>query len=711
MLRVIFLGLITTTIWLPAKTAVFDFSYIEPMTVSISKNSPPRAILEDELLAPLKIMPQFRPQLKPGQVRLVAGESSKEIVISSLVKERSRVQEALQKSQEPQPMENHIEVAREVKNLETEPLRLTAQEVQTASLDSSQKNHNEQIPDFGEAFKNTTRVKEKSETESSETRKPDDLLIDTEVVRNHFPENPMKPQGQIALNNPSPSIPVDPSHVQDPNLLADARNASSRLNAKAVQQALVSGHIELSNGLGFTSDSTLEVFHDIAGQQVAAGQVSIAEGTYQILIQNVREGQLVAELRDQDGFLLGRDVVEVEELLRDATLFKQEKALVLVPVNSGLEGKTKSVYSNNDKGEADVVVTLPGLTLSARTAKTGEFAQSSLLHDSEVIIQTKRAGYWGTVLMTDNSKKMQVPLYPNNMIRALAELIDAGSDYADYGIVYGKVEINGRASEGATVEMEDETVIGPIYFNALQLPDTNLEATSSNGLFAFLKVEPGLHLVRAKKDEKNLPSKTVLTDAGSVTPVAIEITGRKKARALVYDALTGQMLPSRIEFMGADRSVLAPEGVVGVKYHSGSDLMFMEAEVESQGSYFTARQTLSRTVNHINFPMVRHEWLDDFANKARINRIPDTGVIVGFVKGAEFEVMLPESLIGSELLYFDHLGQYSGKISGPRDGGFVILNANQGIHTIGISAAKQKGFASKLIFSDTRAVNLINYKF
>ena len=108
--------------------------------------------------------------------------------------------------------------------------------------------------------------------------------------------------------------------------------------------------------------------------------------------------------------------------------------------------------------------------------------------------------------------------------------------------------------------------------------------------------------------------------------------------------------------------------------------------------------------------MVRRAFVDDILNAARINRIPQTGMVIGFVRGADYKVLTPEG-VAAEIVYFDSQGQVVGSEVGAKNGGFILLNLNPGIQTIAIAPEGKKALALKVIYADPSRTSLINYKF
>src|SRR6185312_12819491 len=88
-------------------------------------------------------------------------------------------------------------------------------------------------------------------------------------------------------------------------------------------------------------------------------------------------------------------------------------------------------------------------------------------------------------------------------------------------IVWGRLTQDGQAAAGAQVEMAGE--YKPIYFNDMYLPDPNMNATGSNGLFAFVKVPRGTQALRVSTGGHMYPAQVFPTENQQVSYVELEI--------------------------------------------------------------------------------------------------------------------------------------------------------------------------------------------
>lgn len=729
--KVVLYGLLSSSFWFPAKTESFNFVHIEDgLTISISKNSPPRAIIEDEYIQPIALAQTKTIIPKAGEILLQAGLKEFKPDISKQERELSRIARALQKVENQSTI---VPIQPEIKLAEVETHNIIQKVVELKGLSLSSKEavrvviNEERVgatkgdvaPGFGEAFKVNTKIIDSSKEEDRGSEAiPEEELADLPIAHTlpklpateHKKSAQTSPQVKYVVSNSKKSeaeeSPTNIAQTESAHMLASRKK---EIKDKKIVQALVQGRIELADGLALIDGARLEVFHEVLGAPLERGEVFLQEGKYEIFIQDLSEGTLVAEVRDADDFLLGRANISIDEIELSAaeTLGQKTVHITVRPVSNSVEGKVYSQYAPT-KGEKNALVTLSGVPQQIKTNHKGEFTQTKVLHDSQVLVSASKTGHWGTVLLADNAQEISVGLYPEKMIQALAELAKADTGYEKGGIIWGRVESNGKPVEGASIEGSLTTAIGPIYFNSLQLPDVDLKATSANGLFAYIDVDPGMQIIRAVKNEKEFPTKVVFAEARAVSQVNIESSAHKKARVAIYDAFASAALKSELRFSGTENVAHAEEGLLKVKYNSGRDLLFLEAEADYD--YLPVRQVFNRDVSFINFPMVKRAWLEEKLNTARINRIPRTAIAIGFIQGYDFDIITPDG-VPVDVIYFNQAGQSIGSEGGVAGGGFVIANIPAGLQSLGIVPKNKNAVATRVFFADPAQVSLINYRF
>src|SRR5690606_18871488 len=138
-----------------------------------------------------------------------------------------------------------------------------------------------------------------------------------------------------------------------------------------------------------------------------------------------------------------------------------------------------------------------------------------------------------------------IPIFPKSMIKAMKEIVSEqrmiNLNDPTMPIIWGQAKVDGKTVSGVSVEIESAPSIEPIYFNEWMLPDINLKATSSNGLYAFIGVPEGLHAVLGRRGEQYFSHQNVVVQRGAVAIGDLESAHRAELAPLrIYDAFTGE---------------------------------------------------------------------------------------------------------------------------------------------------------------------------
>ena len=134
--------------------------------------------------------------------------------------------------------------------------------------------------------------------------------------------------------------------------------------------------------------------------------------------------------------------------------------------------------------------------------------------------------------------------------------------------------------------------VGPIYFNDFRIPDKSLKNTSSNGLFAFIKVKPGLHIVMSQLDSRALPSVVVSSNSGAVSYAEINMKTLQLA-GQVYDPVFKQKLSASISAVGTSMSTQTnAKGDFQMKVPSTDAVIFVDANPGP--GFFVTREAIPR---------------------------------------------------------------------------------------------------------------------
>lgn len=676
----------------PIRTSHIEFAHIDAgLTITAEESSPSIALLEDERIPILKVV---RTDQSHAKSMLLVGEKDMTRDVESLLTaKRGEIRLKIEST----------EVAQNT------PILLASSIVQYPSTHTAQPEASvseikpattgEKVPAFGEAFRANTVPKGPGSDQVPPSN--DDVLIDT-MTASRTPVISFRKLANANTNQKSPWFKQVIENGEAPaakdNL--QAVHSVKSYEGESAKNEVLNGLVELTKGLAVTDRHKLKVSLAFASHEIEQATVDLSTGTYSIKRPQDDSGMLVAELVDPHGRLIGKGESHISEVLKDPT-----RRLYVTPIFGALFGSLNDVYQKPTPG-ADIRFT--NTDVRTKSDKAGKYKFESVMADSQVILSTSKEGYWGSRLVAETASPLDINLFPNRMIEALHELVGVEVDI-NKGIIWGKVESGGRPTAGATVEMSDANSIGPIYFNQLMLPDKNLKQTSANGLFAYLKVYPGVHAIKTINMGREYPSRIVSVDSANVSSIRIESLSTAAGRILVYDALDGEPLEASVRIAGTEKEAMTNEGQIGVRYYKGSDLMFVEADAGA--THYVGRITVPRVANVFKMPMIRKAWLNELSGQARVSRHPSAGVVVGFVQGEDFTIGLPSHLVSAEVLYFDSMGRFSGRQTGQSGGGFVIFNVEAGLQQISVLPLDGEGFASKVIHSDSSGVHLLNVKF
>lgn len=518
---------------------------------------------------------------------------------------------------------------------------------------------------------------------SLETRDPNELLkqIFTQIKSGTTNER------QVALNAQPSTTTLYSTKPSEPKNTSP--QATSVVHANSTNNPVeISGNIQLS-GLSYTGQETFSIFRELDGKVKEQARVSINDAKFDMNVTEQR-GYLIAEMKSSSGKILGRADVWLDPIAQ-----KNGKAIVpldIEPVasvaaaSSFLSGRVTSPYAVGSV--TDPVVNARILYASSMAPvisnKQGRFELLGTHPESSLILRSRKKGYWNSVVLTTGRSRQPIVMYPEKMVRALYENVGrtAGvteKDFESSGIVWGKIVHNDEPLAGANVELAESGAVGPIYFNALMLPDPNLRSTSENGVFVFLNVNPGVNVIRASVSGKVLPSKVLPVDARHVSNVVIDISSKVAAEVISFDAFSKQPVTSRIRFSGTSKSVQTnANGAVKLNYSNGPDPIFLESDPGEE--YLSVRGVYGRVAGkELGLPTFTRSWFDSM----KINRSPGTGVIVGFVDGKKFDVFSDGEGQGHpETYYFNSHGDI---VNAPvADGGFIIFNLPLGMRQISI---------------------------
>ena len=531
--------------------------------------------------------------------------------------------------------------------------------------------------------------------------------------------------GQSTLVLPSSAAPGLPAVTTPPaptaaHTMLSGQTASTEALTEVMSRQ-ISGTIELTDGLALTSPSDqIVVYHEIEDAPSGVeGTVWIRDGRYKIQVDNLT-GRLVAELRNVRGEMLGRGQLDLVDLpLQKSQQFRVvDVELKIAPVAQGLAGQ---VISGNAYTGQHVVVAQAQVATNSQADLVmadarGAFQDKALTNGSMALVKASRVGYWKTLATATTDRLNTLVLLPKALLKSVAQvaklihpllLIDRST-----AIIWGHVNSNGQPLSGARALLltgsEDLT---PIYFNEMMIPDPNLKATSSNGLFAFVAVPPGAHVIQAALADHLSEPVAFPTQPQEVSSVDVDMALSRRMTLKSFDAFDPSLpLANAGAKLGSSRTIaIDPSGLGFLRFAPGSSLMVMD--FDAQAPYVAERFVVSRDKTHAYLPMVKAEWLD--AMRGGVAAAAGAATVVGFVQGtSSYHVLLDsvaDQTMAQDIVYFDAQGERTKSGFGEAGGGFVIFNLQEGYRQIAVTADDSDRFSTSVVLADSHVVSVVNH--
>ena len=592
-------------------------------------------------------------------------------------------------------------------------------------------------------------------------------LSDLHINRDELVAGLLMPLAQAGANREAPPSGrpfVIARHGAPPQVMSgkpagirDARNDESRINMRqqslaetrsdestreptevaadrvqkdgpSYHQVFISGPLEFTGGLALSNaQDHLVIFRERDGEVLEAGNVWLREGKYEIFVEDT-DGLLLAELRTTYGDILGRGSFDLANLPAQQPNVRRidPVSLKIQPVPQGVVGTVLARRSNSANifaAKSQLVkgasIAFKDLPLSADTRLTGRFDQPNLLEGSSVVIKANRMGYWGTMAFAKAGSETEVDLFPDQAGQMMHHLVltSRSADKNLSAIIWGRVTKGGAPVAGATVDLMTSTDnVKPVYFNSAMLPDLNLQVTTSNGLYAFYPVAPGAQAIQAHIGEITTEASIFPTEERTVSRIDLETSTDRSAKLKIFDAFrTDYPLSAKIsDPSNTHQLMIGRSGELKLRYAGGSSPLVID--VDAGNGYKYTRLTTDRERRAIFVPMIQSTWLEQLKDHMKVNMVPDTGTIVGFVQGQQpYRAVLQGETQAirhedqQQVIYFDARGEATGKDFGEPGGGFVLTNVKQGFRTVTIQPSGTTKVFASVMMVEARVTNVLSH--
>lgn len=518
----------------------------------------------------------------------------------------------------------------------------------------------------------------------------------------------------------TPTSPIAPASVQRPAAGADEPGVSliekSLTPPPVAANYVLSGSFRIADGLAYLAGAMrFELVHLQFGVPVARGTLWEEQARFEIVIPELK-GRLVLQLVDNEQNILGASEIILQNLPKPAPNQQIMGGLEmkLRPTPLGATAEVLSAYSMGSPSPIPVPhaeVEIGGVNRRLEANLDGEVDDPDLLPGSDFLFRAQRKTFWGSLAFGLSGQKSTINLFPDKMIDSLIGLVAHSQgeqrELRQKGIIWGRVVQGGEPIEGAVVELAGEYGLSPIYFNEMYLPDPNMEGTGRNGIFAFVGVAEGIQSVRAQVNGLFYPARVMPIEQHHVSHVELEVGETTTTAIRVTMAPQRQQSRQAVfRILGTEREYhINGEGLV--HWPRGNGLMLLEADGGEDMDL--VRISLDRASEEVTVPMIPSDWLQQLAAEKRINLEGHKGVIVGFVKGKNFEVVLDdrESYNLQNIAYFDQNGHLTRGRFGVAGGGFILFNAPPGFRSVNIIPLGSDKVLGRTVISEAAITNVI----
>lgn len=552
-------------------------------------------------------------------------------------------------------------------------------------------------------------------------------MLDAPVARSKYYVSAQTPSGEIRNQVPSGMIDWDGSQKEAATQAAiaaiqkgqgDPQDEMSTLNfsGNVGRMQKIVGPLEITGGLAVTNEHHFEVRRNDRGVYKELGRVDLQKGLYNIEVDDP-SGTVVARLVTKEGKILG------EGSFRLSLLPQKKNDVILGPKikiepHADYAGIVASAYNSKaeDSAPPQTRVTFVKGASEVSVKKDGVVAMDNVVKKSSTVMRAAAPSHLQTAAIVISGQEFKTLLYPEKMITALQNIVfqqkNMTPDQGAPQVIWGQVKLDGKSVAGIDVVNESDPDLQPVYFNQFMIPDPQLKSTSENGLFAFVGAEEGFHSLLATRAGAIFGYQNVVVEANSVAQGDIDSSIRKEPVAIsIYDAFSGTPMSSivTLQSLEAEQDVLT--GSATFMLSPVSRLGLLRAQPLS-AEYVAAKYLYNDADSYIHVPLVKWTWLNTIKTYLKLDDMPSTGVVVGFVTDEDFEVYLAgyDDFAKKNIVYFDMQGRILQTGKGLGGGGFILFNTPADTHEVVVIGEKSKKIYTKVVPVEASSLGVLTFR-
>lgn len=508
------------------------------------------------------------------------------------------------------------------------------------------------------------------ETVSQQVALNDSNNLTETNAQNHIPTMVFQKSELLALADRSIQSLIESK--KDSVLFSET---SSHENTNVIQKsetqgAYVKGTFELIEGVGIV-DHIISLKRVFEGQDFELGQVNLKNGTYEIQIGSF-EGDLVAEIKDQAGFIVGEDRQKISGLKQVGNYFSGPSLKVGQPSAFGLnvrnvddryivEGNYKSSFFNglyDLKKTTDIYPNVASLSSTIAqiidtTSKNASVLTLRLAKDKTETVLFSRSWLDGVRAYLSAQLQIQFP--------------------KQTGFIIGRVLKDGKPVAGAQVVLENQVGLEPFYLDQFLIPQVKQSTTSANGYFIIPSLNEGSYQVVAYLNDRHIGHQLYFVKNEFISYQEISTTGRPQSiLARSFDSFSGLETEADIFLTGEEEPLSTENG--SARYKTTSLNSLEEIFVRPQDRQYAQYTYLNNSrKNHLHLPQISDLWIEQVQKQMQIPIQNESSVFIGFLPKNDYNLHLSASDFDlRQIVYFNAQGLPSNK---PEiGGGFILFN-------------------------------------
>ncbi len=485
-----------------------------------------------------------------------------------------------------------------------------------------------------------------------------------------------------------------------------ATYALNKDDSNRIRPHILKGQIELAGGAVYPGERFqfyIQRVYD--GMVQERGEVNAWTGEYVIAVKQPK-GALSIELRHDSGALIAIGNLSLEKKLN----LKSKNLIQIFPSEDAENIGQVLSYESFEDHEVTVgdstEIYIDGNESIDITNQKGQIANNlPLAPGSQILVSASHKGYWNSLQIAEAGRPMKTVMHSDKHMKAFLQLIEPYLKKAKIkSVIWGRVSNGGDSKSEVKVSLHSFSQIQPLYFS-YRIPNPDLQATSSDGFFAFVNPPEGLHIV--KTNQSDIPLESVVVRQGHTSIIHLETAPRKNVSVYSFDAFgKKESVPARLSVPGTD-SIWDIGGRKSntLPFFDTASNMVMDVEPLSQ-DYIATRFFVGRRRSAVQLPHFKKSWLQSVLAQQKVNQKPGTTQVLGWVEKGAYAVDIYPKTENTKIFYFNLKGNIVEQLTD--GGGYIATNVPAGVVTSTLNNTQTYQTIKRLSISEPYRLS-VNY--